>query len=136
MARGFSPRRFERHKIARKEGEINMSDNSDDLIPCPFTDSSGEPCKGHIVRIEAYNADLCWTREGNGQWTFDAELPSALYHVFCSEKDAHADIGQPHSRQMEFFAHELHPTLHELIERTHIVRDAALQALFELGVKV
>ncbi len=29
-------------------------------VPCPFVYASGKHCKGHITRIEAYKADLCW----------------------------------------------------------------------------
>ena len=54
-------------------------------IPCPFVYADGRSCKGHIVHVEAYNADISWSAEADGSWTFDFK-PGSHYHVFCSKK--------------------------------------------------
>ena len=58
-------------------------------IPCPFVYSRGKQCPGHIVRVEAYKADLEWNFRADDAWFF-GWTPRSHYHLFCSEKDNHA----------------------------------------------
>jgi hypothetical protein len=67
-----------------------MSDVEPTAIPCPFTYANGRQCKGHVVRVEAYKADVSWTRH-NG-WKLECGPPRSHYHLFCSEKGNHAGV--------------------------------------------
>lgn len=62
--------------------------------PCPYVYARGRKCKGHIVRIEAFKADLAWVRMKDGVWAFDVGQPRSHYHLYCSEKDNHAGFGR------------------------------------------
>jgi hypothetical protein len=63
-------------------------------IPCPFVYSSGKGkrCQGHVVRVEAYKADLKWEFSADGVWSFAYGAPLSHYHLFCSEKNNHAGL--------------------------------------------
>lgn len=59
-------------------------------IPCPFVYSRGKRrCTGHIVKVDAYKADLEWAPRKEGTWRIGWE-PRSHYHLFCSEKGNHA----------------------------------------------
>jgi len=64
-------------------------------LPCPYVSPKGERCPGHIVKVEAFNADLSWTFDESGNWTFHHSQPRSQYHLFCSEKGNHADDRRP-----------------------------------------
>src|SRR6478752_5385055 len=74
---------------ARKKGIEKMNQ------PCPYVDAKGKKCKGHIVRIEAFKADLAWHRSDEGKWTFSVGEPRTHYHLYCSEKGNHAGFNKP-----------------------------------------
>ena len=83
--------------------------------PCPFVDAKGKKCKGHIVRIEAFKADLAWHRSDEGKWTFSVGEPRTHYHLYCSEKGNHAGFNKPDSEKMKFYYRDLPPTLQKVI---------------------
>jgi hypothetical protein len=86
-------------------------------IPCPFVYANGKHCSGHIVRVEAYKADITWTPNGEtGKWEVCAGQPRSHYHLFCSEKDNHAGCRQPDSGQMKFYLNQLPKELLEAME--------------------
>lgn len=86
-------------------------------IPCPFVSSKGKPCKGHIVRIEAFKADLCWSLdEGDGRWHFSHGEPRSHYHLYCSEKGNHSGHARPDNEQMKRFASDLSPKVLSVID--------------------
>ncbi len=60
-------------------------------IPCPFVYAKGKKCTGHVVRVEAYKADISWNYR-DGAWRFAVGGPRSHYHLFCSEKDNHAGV--------------------------------------------
>jgi len=31
------------------------------LVPCPFVYAKGKRCTGHVVSVEAFNANLTWS---------------------------------------------------------------------------
>jgi hypothetical protein len=55
-------------------------------VPCPYVSKSGRKCKGHIVRVEAFKADLSWTKADDGVWEFGWSQPRSHFHVYCSGK--------------------------------------------------
>jgi hypothetical protein len=71
------------------------------VIPCPFVYSTGRQCAGHIVRIEAYKADIEWQEGKEGGWDF-AFSPRSHYHLFCSERGNHAGALRRDDEQMKF----------------------------------
>jgi hypothetical protein len=60
-------------------------------FPCPYVHTNGDQCPGHIVKVEAFNADLRWTFDESGNGTFNHSQPRSQYHLFCSERGNHAD---------------------------------------------
>jgi hypothetical protein len=64
-------------------------------VPCPYVFPNGERCPGHIVRVEAFNADLSWALGEDGAWTFSHSQPRSQYHLFCSERGNHAGGRRP-----------------------------------------
>ena len=76
-------------------------------IPCPFVTMGGKPCKGHIVKIEAYKVDLEWSAQGDGSWRFGWVEPRSRYHLFCSEKGNHVDSLRADNNQMKFYYQNL-----------------------------
>ena len=40
-------------------------------IACPFVYANGRACGGHVVRVEAYKADITWSLAADGSWSFD-----------------------------------------------------------------
>jgi hypothetical protein len=69
-------------------------------LPCPFVYAKGRKCKGNIIRVEAYRADLTWTLKQDGSWRFDWQ-PGTHFHMFCSEKGNHSGYIVPDSEQMK-----------------------------------
>jgi len=84
-------------------------------IPCPFVYARGRRCSGHIVRVEAYKADLLWDFK-EGRWSFSYRQPRSHYHLFCSEKGNHAGAFGPDSDQMKFYWQRLPDELQEALE--------------------
>jgi hypothetical protein len=70
-------------------------------IPCPFVYANGKRCAGHIVRVEAYKADLSWVLGDDGVWHFSYDWPRSHYHLFCSAKGNHVGFGRPDSEKMK-----------------------------------
>jgi hypothetical protein len=83
--------------------------------PCPFVYSKGKKCTGHVVRIEAFKSDLAWHVDNEGRWSFSVGEPRSHYHLYCSEKDGHADYRGSDSEQMKFYHRDLPPTLQKVI---------------------
>jgi hypothetical protein len=86
----------------------------EEKFACPFTYASGKRCKGHIVRVEAYKADISWTEGENGKWSFDWSRPRSHFHIFCSEKDNHAGL-RGDSEQMKFYLDKLPDGLAKIV---------------------
>ena len=82
-------------------------------IPCPYTYAKGKHCTGHIVRIEAFGADLEWALGKDGKWLFNAGRPRSHYHLYCSEKDNHAGQGRPDA--LKFFYSDLPAEIQTII---------------------
>jgi hypothetical protein len=74
-------------------------------------------CTGHVVRVEAYKADIIWTFKAEGRWSFGEE-PRSHYHLFCSEKDNHAGNRQRDSGQLKYWFRELPEPIKRMIART------------------
>jgi hypothetical protein len=87
-------------------------------VPCWFTYASGRRCKGHIVRVEAFKANLTWTRRDDGSWTFGWGQPRSHYHCYCSEKGNHAGYGRPDSEQLKLYYDQLPKELCEIMSQT------------------
>jgi hypothetical protein len=62
------------------------------FVACPFVYADGRACTGHVVRVEAYKADITWSADDEGRWRFGFQ-PRSHYHVFCSEKGTMRDSG-------------------------------------------
>jgi len=86
-----------------------------DPIPCPYTYAGGRKCKGHIVSIEAFKADLVWSLK-DGVWLFSVEQPRSHYHLRCSDKGTHAGCGQ--EDRLKFYYDQLPPSLQTVISQT------------------
>jgi len=83
-------------------------------IPCPFVYANGKKCTGHVVRVEAYKADIHWVAE-NGVWHFWVGQPQSHYHVFCSEKSNHAGIGR--EDRLKFYFDKLPEQLQAVVSK-------------------
>ena len=88
-------------------------------IACPYTYSNGKGCTGHIVRVEAYKADVEWDCADDGKWRFSF-APRSHYHLFCSEKGNHAGYARPDSEKMKFYGDQLPKPIRDLIGKTGI----------------
>jgi hypothetical protein len=75
-------------------------------VPCPFVYARGKRCTGHIVRVEAYKADLWWDFK-DGRWIFSYGRPRSHFHLFCSEKGNHSGWVGPDNDQMKFYGDQL-----------------------------
>ena len=87
------------------------------LIPCPFVYANGRCCTGHVVRIEAYKADIAWTVDAEGLWSFDCR-PRSHYHVFCSEKGNHAGFRRQDPAALKFWFDTLPTPIRQILEQT------------------
>jgi hypothetical protein len=68
-------------------------------VACPFIYANGRKCPGHIIRVEAYKADITWTPGEDGKWRPSVGEPRSHYHLFCSEKGNHVGArGEDHPR--------------------------------------
>jgi hypothetical protein len=78
-------------------------------IPCPFVYANGKRCTGHVVRVEAYKADISWgLNTETGEWEGPhVGQPRSHYHLFCSEKENHAGYARPDSERMKFYLNQL-----------------------------
>lgn len=86
-----------------------------DRVPCPFVYARGKRCTGHVVRVEAYKADLEWTLGADGTWTFSTGAPRSHYHLFCSEKGNHAGTLRHDDDRMKFYLDQLPDKLLKLM---------------------
>ncbi len=86
-------------------------------IPCPYLYARGQQCAGHIVRVEAYKADLQWVHDASGNWTFVCGEPRSHYHLFCSEKGNHSGSMRADNDQMKRFFGDLPVELQAVIKR-------------------
>ena len=84
-------------------------------IPCPFVSVNGKCCTGHVVRIEAYMADLAWSPNDDGKWVFGHDEPRSHYHLFCSKKGTHAGYDGSHSDQLKRYLQELPDPLRQIV---------------------
>ena len=89
-------------------------------IPCPFVYANGRSCTGHVIRIEAYKADLSWNIDAEGRAAFDFQTRSH-YHLFCSEKGNHAGIRRQDPATMKFWFDQLPERVQKIIERSCVV---------------
>lgn len=89
------------------------------MIPCPFVYSNGRRCAGHIVRIEAYKADIDWQQAKEGGWDF-AFAPRSHYHRFCLEKSNHAGALRRDDEQMKFHWRDLPDEIKAIIGATGV----------------
>jgi hypothetical protein len=92
-----------------------MTDDQIEVEPCPYVYAKGRKCKGHIVRIEAFKADLAWHRADDGKWSLAVGEPRSHYHLYCSEMGNHAGYGRPDSEAMKLYYQNLPPTLQKAI---------------------
>lgn len=86
-------------------------------LACPFVYANGTSCPGHIVRIEAYKADIEWALDDAGAWRLGF-APRSHYHLFCSEKGNHAGFKRHDDPQMKFHWRELSGEIRGLLEST------------------
>jgi hypothetical protein len=86
-------------------------------IPCPFVYANGRTCTGHVVRVEAYKADVTWSLDADGRWDFDFH-PRSHYHVFCSEKGNHAGFRRRDSEGLKFWFNTLPESIRHILEHT------------------
>ncbi len=84
---------------------------------CPFVYANGKACSGHIVRVEAYKADLDWSLDKSGVWQFSFG-PRSHYHLFCSEKGNHAGPRRPDDPQMKAHWRDLPDEIRNILEST------------------
>ena len=87
------------------------------LIACPFVYANGRACTGHVVRVEAYKADLTWSADAEGTWSFDFQ-PRSHYHVFCSEKGNHAGFRRQDPNALKFWFDTLPAPIQRILEQT------------------
>jgi len=86
------------------------------MIPCPFVYANGKRCTGHVVRVEAYKADITWAPDKvTGEWKMETGQPRSHYHLFCSEKENHAGYRGPDSGKMKFYWEHLPEELRNVI---------------------
>jgi hypothetical protein len=76
-------------------------------IQCPFVYSNGKHCSGHVVRVEAFKADIVWSLEDDGEWKMSVGQPRSHYHLFCSQEGNHAGHGQEDADSMTFYFQDL-----------------------------
>jgi hypothetical protein len=86
-------------------------------IACPFVYANGRACTGHVVRVEAYKADLTWSADAEGTWSFDFR-PRSHYHVFCSEKGNHAGFRRQDPNALKFWFDTLPAPIQRILEQT------------------
>ena len=93
----------------------SLSEAPSGQIVCPFVSVNGICCTGHIVRIEAYMADLAWSLNDDGKWVFGHDEPRSHYHLFCSKKHTHAGYDGGHSDQLKRHLHDLPDPLRQIV---------------------
>ncbi len=102
-------------------GSFPESNNADvdevGRIPCPFVYANGRACTGHVVRVEAYKADVAWSVDGDGRWNFDFQ-PRSHYHVFCSEKGNHAGFCRQDPLALKFWFNTLPQPIRQILRCT------------------
>ena len=89
---------------------------ADQNEPCPYVYAKGKKCTGHIVRIEAFKADLAWRRGEDGKWLFSVGEPRSHYHLYCSEKGNHAGYRKDDAEGMKFYYQNLPAALKKVID--------------------
>ena len=91
-------------------------------IFCPYVYADGKACGGHVVRIEAYKADLEWDY-ADGGWRF-ASFPRSHYHLYCSEKGDHVGHKRRADDRMKFFLDQLPDNLRAVIVATDVLPES------------
>jgi hypothetical protein len=86
-----------------------------DKIPCPFVYANGKRCTGHVVRVEAYKADIEYAPGANDRWRVAIGEPRSHYHVFCSEKGNHAGYARSDDSRLKFYFQDLPEALRKAI---------------------
>ena len=76
-------------------------------VPGPYVYAKGRRCTGHIVRVEAFKADLAWSLGKDDCWTFSVGQPRSHYHLYCSEKGNHAGFERDDAGSMKFYCQDL-----------------------------
>lgn len=84
-------------------------------IPCPFVYATGRVCTGHVMRIEAYKADLTWDIGPDGRAAMSIR-PRSHFHIFCSEKGNHAGFRRQDADGMKFFYDQLPEALQQIVD--------------------
>jgi len=84
-------------------------------VPCPFVYANGRRCPGQIVRVEAYKADLAWSLQSDGTWSFQWDRPRSHFHLFCSEKGNHAGTIRGDDSRMKFYLDRLPDTVQQVM---------------------
>ena len=93
------------------------------MIPCPFVYNTGRTCGGHVVRVEAYKAELVWSLGEDGVWNFSF-APRSHYHLFCSLKGNHAGSLQPDDPRMKFRDRDLPLAVEAVLDLTGVASAA------------
>lgn len=88
-------------------------------VPCPFVYADGRRCEGHVVRVEAYKAELVWTVGEDGTWSFDFQ-PRSHYHLFCSAKGNHAGFRRNDPAALKAWYSRLPEELRRVIDATGV----------------
>lgn len=83
-------------------------------IPCPFVYANGKSCRGEVVRVEAYKADVAWEQNSEGEWEMSAS-PRTHFHLFCSEKGNHAGYQRQDDPRMKLWGRDLPEELQRVI---------------------
>lgn len=90
-------------------------------VPCPFVYAKAKRCPGHIVRIEAFKADLAWRMAADGTWSFSIGQPRSHYHLYCSEKGNHSGgYGRPDSEALKFYYQDLPEALQRAVAQGEV----------------
>ena len=105
--------------MSDKMSDISAALTATEKVPCPFVYATGRKCTGHVIRIEAFKADLEWKLNDDGTWSFEFGEPRSHYHLYCSEKNNHAGYDRPDSEKMSFYYDKLPASLQSVIARSH-----------------
>ena len=98
------------------EGIEMTGDLKVEEVPCPFVYKGGKQCQGHIIGVEAFKADLAWSRKDDGSWRFGWGRPRSHFHLRCSLKDNHAGFGRPDSEGLKMYYDQLPESLRRIVD--------------------
>ena len=77
-----------------------------------------EAANAKAVRIAAFKADLEWTVNDDGVWSFAVGAPRSHYPLYCSEQGNHAGYNRPDDERMTFYFDKLPAALQNVISRS------------------